>query len=480
MSISSSYDNYDATDLAELVSSKEVSALELLDATIEKIEELNPVINAVVHKFYDKARAQIEAGLPDGPFSGVPFTLKDIGADYEGTPCWQGSRLFQSHVSRSNSTLVNRYLSAGLVILGKSSTSEFALVGSVENELHGPTRNPWNTDYSSGGSSGGAAAIVGSRMMPIAHASDGGGSIRLPSSWCGVFGFKPSRGRSPFGPKGGEGIGGLSTHNCITRSVRDSAALLDVIAGPDVGDPYAAPTPERPFREEVGAPVGKLRIGIMTSLPDLEISEDSVAAAETGARICEALGHSIEPVMLPFHARPIRQLFRDILAINMDMQLRNTGAARGRPVTEDEVEPHSWLSAQAGVHFSGADYLSRIQQLHALGRAFGPYFEKFDVIITPTTAQPPQPLGVIGRLGPDLDAMHEKLMECFPFTQVYNMSGLPAMSMPLYRTNGGLPIGVQFAAGYGRDGLLYRLAAQIEEAAPWAQIQPGVSAPAFS
>jgi len=472
MTLLPNYDDLDGMDLAALVACREISATELLEEAINRIETIDPLINAMAFKFYDRARSQIASGLPSGPFSGVPFALKDIGAPLAGTPCAEGSRLLRDNISKTNNTLVQRYLSAGLVMLGKTTTSEFALVGSIENDLHGQTRNPWNREYSTGGSSGGSAAAVAARMLPMAHGNDGGGSIRLPSACCGVFGFKPSRGRTPFGPLSGEGTAGTSVNHVITRSVRDSAAMLDVISAPDIGDPYAAPAPERPYLEEIGRPLRRLRIGVMTELPDLQISVDAVAAAETGAKICENLGHFVEPVRLPFEARPVRRLFREIAGIGVAARLEAIGKARGHAVTQDEVEPHSWLAAQAGKLLSAPDYLARVQEIHALGRAFGPWFTRYDVIITPTIARPAYPLGVIGGQTDDLLGMHDVLMNIYPFTQVYNMTGQPAMSMPLYRSAEGLPIGVQFAAAYGREGLLFRLASQIEIAAPWKQYKP--------
>ncbi len=472
MTLLPNYEDLDALDLAALVACKDISATELLDEAISRIETIDPIINAMAFKFYDRAKAQIAAGLPQGMFTGVPFALKDIGAPLAGTPCAEGTRALRDNVSTQNGTLVDRYLAAGLVILGKTTTSEFALVGSIENELHGQTRNPWNTGHSTGGSSGGAAAAVAARMLPAAHGNDGGGSIRLPSACCGVFGFKPSRGRVTAGPFAGEGTAGTSTNHVITRSVRDSAAMLDITCFPNPGDPYVAPAPERPYLAEIGRPSGRLRIGVMTELPDLEISADAVAAAETGARICEDLGHFVEPMRLPFEARPVRRLFRELAGIGVAARLEAIGQARGRPVEVDEVEPHSWLAAQAGNQITAPQYLERVREVHALGRSFAPWFQRYDVVITPTIARPAYPLGVIAAQNHDLLGMHDVLMKIYPFTQVYNMTGQPAMSMPLYRTAEGLPIGVQFAAAYGRDGLLFCLASQIETAAPWAGIKP--------
>ena len=289
------YDDHDATGLADLIRSRQISAAEVLEAAVERMEAANPGINAIVRPMYDEARRAVAAGLPDGPFTGVPFLLKDLGVNYAGVPTTGGSALFVDFVPTQDSTLVERHKAAGLVILGKTNTPEFGICHSTEPQVHGPTRNPWNSEYTAGGSSGGSAAAVAARMLPMAHATDGGGSIRIPAADCGLFGFKPTRARVPMGPDLGEGMGGITTGHCVSISVRDSAALLDATQGHEIGAPYAAPNPERPYLREVGADPGRLRIAVMTTtLGGRAVHPECVRGVETAARLCESLGHIVE------------------------------------------------------------------------------------------------------------------------------------------------------------------------------------------
>ncbi|CAH1649061.1 Amidase [Hyphomicrobiales bacterium] len=466
------YQSMDAVGLADLVACGDVSAQELLALCINEIDSKDPTINAISTRLFDRAREQIERGLPGGRLRGVPFLLKDISADYKGTVQASGSRLLKDRVSTFNSTLVERYLAAGLVIVGKSATSEFALLGTIENDLFGVTRNPWDLTRSTGGSSGGSAAAVAARMVPAAHASDGGGSIRVPSAMCGCVGLKPTRGRNPMGPIVTEGWAGLSAAHVICRSLRDTAAFLDATHGPAAGDPYAAPPPARPYFREVGAPVERMSIGVMMAPVDIETAPATVEAATSAGLLCESLGHHVEPVTLPFEARAIRKILRVIMAAQLHATLRQLGAARGRPVERADIEKHTWLLAQVGAGMAADAYVDALRDIQGVCRRFGPYFEKYDVVITPTVGQPPRPLGFVGQDGDSVDDMHERLLHAHPFTQVYNMTGQPAISLPLHWTAEGLPVGVQFASALGQEGKLIRLAAQLEAASPWDSRKP--------
>ena len=466
------YESYDAVGLAFLVRTKQISELELLEHVIERIDKLNPVLNAVSYRFYDKARDQIQRGTPDGPFKGVPFLLKDISAEYKGTPFSQGCGLYADNISTFNSTVVEKYLQSGLVILGKTTTSELGLVGHVNTKLHGATRNPWALDRSTGGSSGGSAAVIAARILPAAHGSDGGGSIRIPASWSGIFGLKTTRGRIPYGPNNGEGIGGFAASGNLSISVRDSAALLDVIAGDDPGGSYRIPAPERPYLEEIGAPTGRLRIGVITDLQDLTLAPEAKQATEHAARLCEALGHHVEIVRLPINPRELREIYKIITAVNMHSKITSYERQHQRRVQEHEIEPYTWASYQAGADVSGTELLETMAKIQAITRQLAPWFIEYDVLVTPTTGRLPLRMDELENLGHDLSSIHELLLHCFPMTQLFNMIGYPAMSVPLYWTKENLPMGTQFSAGIGKESLLFRLAAQLEEAQPWASRRP--------
>jgi amidase len=467
------YDRYDALGLAGLVRDKEISAAELLETAIARVEAGNPRLNAITHKLYDRARAAVAAGLPDGPLAGVPFMLKDLGAFEKGIPCSFGSRFFDGFIAPVDATITERYRAAGLVVLARTATPEFGLNATTEPALHGPTRNPWDLTRSAGGSSGGSAAAVAARLLPAAHATDGGGSIRIPASCCGLFGLKPTRARNPSGPLVGEGWSGMSVGHVVTISVRDSAALLDATHGPAPGDPYPAPPVARPFLAEVGADPGRLRIALVTVPPDgTPVHPDCVAAAENAARLCAELGHVVEPADLP----PLPPIFAGATGIIICANLRNTlekrGRALGREPRPDDVERVTWQMAERGRRHSAAEYAGAVQGIHDVGRTLAPFFARYDVLLSPTLAQPPVALGHLDMMLDDLDAFTERLAAFMPFTPLFNITGQPAASLPLSWNAQGLPIGVQFAAPFGDEATLFRLAAQLEAAAPWRDRRP--------
>jgi amidase/6-aminohexanoate-cyclic-dimer hydrolase len=470
------YGNYDALGLAELIRARDVSGEEVLEAAIERVEAVNPQLNAVIHKMYDEARQTLAAGLPDGPFAGVPFMLKDLGVFYRGVPTTAGSRIFADFVPDHDSTVVERYRAAGLVIMAKTNTPEFGAAGTTEPVLHGPTRNPWNLDRSSGGSSGGSAAAVAAGMLPMAHATDGGGSIRIPAAQCGLFGLKPTRGRNPAGPDQGEGNSGLSVGHCVSRTVRDSAALLDATQGPEAGAPYMAPPPARPFLDEVGRPPERLRIGFTTTALDgSPIDGACVAATEAAAALLTELGHEVDPARPDLDVAKIRQVWRVIIGVNLWNTLAVRAASLGREPAESDVEPATWALANEGRQRPATDYVRAVQDMHAVGRQLARFFEGYDLLLSTTMARPPIVLGQMDMTCPDLEDYYERqLMDELPFTPLSNETGGPAMSVPLHWTDDGLPVGVHFAGRFGEDETLLRLAGQLEAARPWADRRPPV------
>ncbi len=473
MAVFAEYDRYDALGLAKLVRDREIGAAELLETAIARVEAGNPRLNAIVHKLYDQARDSVAAGLPAGPFTGVPFMLKDLGAFQKGVPCSFGSRLFDGFIAPVDATITERYQAAGLVVLARTATPELGLNASTEPALQGPTRNPWDPTRSAGGSSGGSAAAVAARMLPAAHATDGGGSIRIPAACCGLFGLKPTRARNPSGPLVGEGWSGMSVGHAVTISVRDSAALLDATHGAALGDPYPAPPVARPFLAEVGADPGKLRIALVTAPPDgMPVHPDCVAAAESAARLCAGLGHVVEPATLP----AVPPIFNGATGIIVSANLRNAleqrGRALGREPGPQDVERVTWQMAEMGRKYTAAEYAAAVQTIHGIGRTVAPFFARYDVLITPTLAQPPVPLGHLDMMLDDLDVFTARLAAFMPFTPLFNITGQPAASLPLHWNAQGLPIGVQFAARFGDEATLFRLAAQLEAASPWRDCRP--------
>lgn len=462
------YKQHDATALARLVAQGEVSAEQLLETAITAAERENPAINALSQKLYDHGRAALFDGLPDGPFRGVPFLLKDASADLAGTPTLTGARVLADHIASADSTLVERYKAAGLVIFGKTTTPEFALAASTETSLTGATCNPWDHSRTAGGSSGGSAAAVAAAIVPVAHASDGGGSIRIPASCCGLFGMKPTRARTPSGPRVGEGWGSLAVQHVLTRSVRDSAAMLDVTQGGAPGDPYWAPPRARPYVDEVAADPGRLRVALQMLPPSgRPVDPECSRAAQEAAHLIATLGHEVEEATLPGDWGILGEALWTLVASNVSRTIEAIGRAQGRTLGADDVDAVSWSAVEASRHMRVEDYPRAMAEIHAQSRRMAAFHTRYDVVISPTLGQPPPPLGTQRTDTGDLAAYREALARFSPFTQMFNVTGQPSMSLPLHWTDTGLPVGVMASADFGREDLLFRLAGQIEQAKPW-------------
>lgn len=467
------YDRLDATGLAALVADGECTPRDLVETAIARIDATNPVINAVVRTMYDEAEATLAAGIPQGPFHGVPFLLKDLRAAYAGVPTTSGSRFLRDAVAPHDSELVARYRRAGLVILGKTNTPEFGGAPTTEGSMFGATRNPWNLEHSPGGSSGGASAAVAAGMVPAAHGSDGGGSVRIPAGCCGLFGFKPTRGVNPAGPDHGEAWNGLSMEHVISRSVRDNAALLDATAGPAPGDPYSAPAFERPFAEVARTDPPPLRIAVQTtSLSGIVAHADCIAAVESAVRLLEDLGHTVVEATPQYDNAGAGAAFRLLVASNVNAAINEHAVRIGRQPGPDDLEPIIAILAEEARQAGAADVIAAIWATHRVGRDVAPFFTEHDVLLTPTVAAPPIRLGELDITSDDVDAYLAKTFGWIPFTALANQAGIPSMNVPLYWNDDGLPIGTCFTAGYGQDGLLFRLAGQLERARDWTGRRP--------
>jgi amidase len=469
------YGDYDAVGLADLVRKKQVTARELFDEAIARTAKVDPQINAVVVKHYDYADRQIENGLVDGPFSGVPFLLKDL--DFlEGTRTTSGATVQKDFVADHSSTLTRRFLDTGVAIFGKSSSPEFGLMPTTESRLFGPTRNPWNPDHSSGGSSGGAGAAVAARILPVAHASDGGGSIRIPASASGVFGMKPTRARNPLGPDRGEGWGGFSCGHVLSISVRDSAVMMDAIHGPETSSLYVAPPPERPFSQEVGRDPGRLRITFTDKSPYGDAIDPEIAGAvREVARLLEGLGHHVEERAPPLAADPAA-VMTTIVGGNTGLTVRMIEQRVGRAMTEDDIELLTLVSARNAQKTTATDYVAAQLAAFQISRGLAVFFETCDVFLSPTLCAPPLRIGEINTMSQDLSHIAPILRRYMPGTSMFNMSGQPAMSVPLAWNDAGLPLGMMFAAKFGDEATLFRLAGQLEQVRPWKDKRPPVCA----
>ncbi len=466
----------DATAQADLVRRGELSPSELVEAAIARIEKLNPELNAVILPQFERARARAAAkDLPDGPFRGVPFLLKDLGAHLAGDPVHLGMRALKERgwTEAGETRFAAGARRAGLVSLGRTNTPELGLLPTTESDAYGATRNPWDLERSAGGSSGGSAAAVTSGMVAMAHASDGGGSIRIPASHCGLVGLKPTRGRNSFGPELGERWAGFSAEGVVSRSVRDTAAFLDAVSGPAPGDPYFAPLPARPFTGEVEHDPGVLRIGLVTQgRGDAVTHPECVAAATGAARLLESLGHRVEesaPAALL--EGEIMGAFVTIVGCSTARALDAWGAKTGAPIGQGDCEPLTWALAQLGRARSGPDYVAALEAVHAYSRRMASWWQEgFDLLLTPTVAEPPPPLG---HFAPTADEPMRGYFRAAPFgvfTTSFNMTGQPAISLPLHWTPEGLPVGAQLVADFAREDLLLRVAAQLERAQPWSNV----------
>ncbi|MBS0409857.1 MAG: amidase [Proteobacteria bacterium] len=463
----------DMVGLAELIRRREVSAAEVLDAALARTAETNPKVNAVIRLLEGEARAAIAAGLPEGPLTGAPYLIKDLGAQMKGVPTTSGSRLFKDNVPAEDNAIVAAYRRAGLVLFGKTNTPELGLEPVTEPEMFGPSRNPWDLDRTPGGSSGGASAAVAAGMVPAAHASDGGGSIRTPASCCGLFGLKPSKGRVSFAPAN-EGWGGFSIQHAVTRTVRDSAALLDVVCQPQPGDPYWLEPPATPFAQEVGRDPGRLRIGFFTAAINTgeAIDPECAEAVRSAARLCEGLGHQVEEARLPGDIASAAAAAGQIIAASIAAVISAEEARRGRPVEPGEIDIVTQAMLARGRGISGSDFVRALQAAHAYGRAVATFHDRFDVFMCSTLGSPAIKVGALRGEPLDLQGYGPRLFAFMPNTQAFNVTGQPAMTVPLAWSTSGLPIGVQFVARAADEATLLRLAAQLEQAQPWAHRRP--------
>ncbi len=471
----------DATAQAELVRKGEVTPLELVDAAIARIEKVNPKLNAIITPLFEKARTQARSSaLPSGPFHGVPFLLKDLACATAGDPIHSGMRVLKEarYVAPHDTYLAAKFVAAGFICVGKTNTPELGLVPTTEPAAYGASRNPWNLNHSTGGSSGGSAAAVAAGLAPVGHANDGGGSIRVPASECGLIGLKPSRGRVSLGPDVGEMWQGFAIEGVVTRSVRDTASILDAIAGNMPGDPYASPPQQRPFIQEVGANPGKLRIGFMKRAPqgNAPLHADCVAAVEATAHALAALGHNVEeahPAALD-EAEFLRH-FASVVTAHASVALEQIGQLLGRTLTENDVEPWTWANAERGHKCSAGQYLVALNWLQTWSRRIAQWWANgFDLLLTPTMGTPPPLLGELVATRETVRLVAKRIYGLMQFTPQFNITGQPAVSLPLHWNAAGLPIGVQLVGALGQEALLIQVAAQLERACPWKDNWPQV------
>lgn len=488
------YERYDATGLAELVRKREVTPAELMEEAIARAEALNPRLNALVRPLYEHGRELAKDDVPAGPFAGVPFLLKDLLQSYGGFPLTCGSGALRGYVPEANSIVVSRFREAGLLPFGKTNVPELGLVATTEPIAYGATRNPWDPARSAGGSSGGSAAAVAARIVPMASANDGGGSIRIPAAWCGLFGLKPSRGRVPVGPQYAEVWDGAVADHVMCRSVRDSAAALDATVGPAPGDPYIFAAPERPFTDEVHRDPGKLRIAFTTSSPlGTPVDPECSRAVDDAAKLLSGLGHELVEEKDPVDGTAVVEAYLILYYGHVAADLRWIARGIGEKAARANVEPTTLLVAMIGESLSSAEYVESRRRWNLFGRAMGEFHQRYDLYMTPSTASPAVPLGALAptlpeRLSTKLvntlragrfvratgipDRIAKANLAPVPFTQLANLTGQPAMSVPLHWTASGLPCGVHFMAAMGNEATLYRLAGQLEQARPWAQRRP--------
>lgn len=471
------YADHDGLALGQLVRSSAVSAAELMEAALAAVDQLNPQLNAVVRGMRPEAEAAISAGLPDGPYRGVPFLLKDLAPTYAGVPTDGGSRFFKGIICSYDSELVQRWKQAGLVMVGKTNTPECGSSGSTEPVATGPTHNPWALGHTPGGSSGGSAAAVAAGIVPAAHASDGGGSIRGPASCCGLVGLKPTRGRNSLAPVAGEVWQGFVAEHVVSRSVRDTAALLDATAGYCPGDPHIAPPPARPFLAEIGADAGRLRIGVaLHAAAGQRFHPDAKAAVARAALLLADLGHEVEESSPSYDAPLLLDAFMTFFAAGVGYAVEEHAAETGQTPSVELLERNNlWLWKRSKL-IGCVDYLRAVSQANAVTRQFARFFGNYDVWLTPTMAEPPPPHGYLNADADDVEEFFQRLWRFNPASWVYNATGNPAITLPLHWNAAGLPIGVMLGGGFGTEAMLLRVSAQLEAAAPWRHRHPPVSA----
>ncbi len=468
------YADYDALGLAELVAKKDVSPAELVDEAIARIEKHNTKINAVVFKTYDRARSAAKLPL-QGPFAGVPFLLKDILGAQKGVPTRQASNFIPPVPAPHDSTLVRRFTAAGLISLGKTNAPEFGLVPTTEPTMYGTCNNPWELDHSAGGSSGGSGAAVAAGILPMAHANDGGGSIRVPASANGLVGLKPTRGRNPLGPDLGDIMGGLVSEGVVSRSFRDTAAVLDATAGNEMGDPYWAPPKPKSYLDECATPPGKLKIGFAKkSLFGKAFDPECLAAVESTAKVLDGLGHHVEEASPAIATDMLMQSFMPIWASGLAMLIDGTAMLTGREPHENDFQGLTWGLYQMGKQITAAQYQMCWFQLHAIGRQVALFHETYDLWMTPTLAEPPVRNGTFDFHEKDPMKGFAPMIDYLPVTPLQNATGQPAITLPLHWAANGLPVGVHFAARFGDETTLLKLAAQLEKAKPWAAKHPPI------
>jgi amidase len=471
----SDYADYDALGLADLVRRREVTPQELADEAIARIERHNGALNAVIFTAYDEARERA-GSLPDGPFKGVPFLLKDILGDMAGWPTTQGSAFMKDYRAPVNSELTNRFLAAGLNPLGKTNVPEIGTMPVSEPRVYGPARNPWNTDHTPGGSSGGSAACVAAGIVPVAHANDGGGSIRIPASSCGLVGLKPTRMRNPCGPVLGDVMAGLVEEHIVSRTVRDTAAMLDATAGPDTGAPYSAPATASSWQEESRRDPGRLKIALSTKNmrtggayhPECE------AAVKAAAKLCQELGHEVIEAAPPIDAALFSEAFTDMWIAHASAALDGFAIMAGKALNSEEFEPFTWALYEAGKQVNAPRYIMARTFVQIAGREVGRFFEGFDLHLAPTIAEPPARIGRFNTSTDNIEDVFGALETYVVDTPLYNATGQPSISLPLHWTRDGLPVGVMFTGRFGEDATVLRLAGQIERAAPWHNRRPPV------
>jgi amidase len=491
------YESHDALGLGELVRRKELAPIELVDAAIDRIEQRNPALNAVIQPMFEQARTAAMHSPAMGPFASVPFLLKDLSAAYAGAPLTDGSRFLRRYVPDYHSELVRRFLATGVIVLGKTNTPELGLMPVTEPEAFGPTRNPWDPARTPGGSSGGSAAAVAARMVPMASGGDGGGSIRIPASCCGIFGFKPSRGRMPTGPDVADPWQGFAIEHVLTVSVRDSAAMLDATHGADATAYHHAPRPERAFLDEVGIEPGRLRIAWSAEpyLSSSPVAADCREALGKAVQLLADLGHELIEDRPVFDARGWIHAFVTMIAGEVRADIVGAEHRAGRRAAAGDFEDGTWLLRELGRTFGAGDYVAAVRELKLTPQRIARFMaeRQVDALLCPTLATPPVAIGalqppaidrvaqrVLGRLRLGrlalalgvLDKALEPILGFVAFTPVFNASGQPSMSVPLHWSAGGLPIGVMLTARYGEDGLLFRLAGQLERAQPWRHRRP--------
>jgi amidase len=481
------YRQYDALGLAQLVRDQEVTAKELLDIAIARAEAVNPKINAIVHPLYDLAANMLNDHPAHAPFSGVPFLIKDLGLSIKDTPLRNGSKAYQNQISSVDSYEIERFRAAGLLFMGKTNTPEFGLTPYTEPRVAGATRNPWNLERTAGGSSGGSAAAVAAGITPIASASDGGGSIRIPASNCGLFGLKTSRGRVSLGPLSGDVWGGAVVNHVVTRSVRDSAAMLDATQGDGIGELHLTRPPLRPYLDEMHQEPGKLRIAFSTQHTlGHTVDPECIKAVEHTVKLLTDLGHHVEEATPPYQREDLTETFIVMIGCETAATLHEASQYLGRPVTPADVEPATYAVGLLGKAFTGMEYAVAKNNWNDLARRMGQFHQQYDVLLTPVTGTSPFTIGKLQQNAAEtrlinfvntfklkklvrssLDQLAEKTFAYIPWTPIANMTGQPSMSIPLYWTPENLPVGSMFTAAMGREDTLFRLASQLEQAQPW-------------